>query len=147
VSGRERVDSTLSVTLVNRRSEITRLGRLVDEFAAAHGLPPADVTAVHLVLDEIVVNVIRHGYDDDLEHHIDVRLTLEGPVLTIEVEDDGRPFNPLDAPPPDLSLSIEERPLGGLGIHIVRMSMDEMSYRREHDRNILTLRRALHGPS
>jgi anti-sigma regulatory factor (Ser/Thr protein kinase) len=131
--------ATLSVTLVTRRDEISRLGRLVDEFAAAHGVTEDDVAAVHLALDEIVVNVIRYGHDDGGEHPILVVLTLDRPALTIRVEDDGRPFNPLEAPAPDLTLSLEERPIGGLGIHMVKMSMDEVAYRRDGDRNVLTM--------
>lgn len=137
------VTPVLSVTLVNQRGEITRLGGLFDEFAATHGLVADDIAAVHLVLDEIVMNVIRHAHDDEARHDIGVVITLDGRVIEIQVEDDGRPFNPLDQPEPNLQLPLEVRPIGGLGIHIVRMTVDEMTYRREGGRNILTLRKTM----
>jgi anti-sigma regulatory factor (Ser/Thr protein kinase) len=138
-----KVTPTLSITITNRRSEIVRLSEFVEQFAAVHHLSSDDALAVNLVLDEIAINVIRHGYDDDREHDILIVLTLDGSVLTIQVEDDGRPFNPMDAPAPDLTLPVEERPLGGLGIHLVRMSVDDMAYRRDGDRNVLTMHKTV----
>ena len=76
------------------------------------------------MLDEIVLNVIRHGHDDQGEHEIHVRLRAGPDAVTIMVEDDGKPFNPLDAPPPNLDLPIEQRPIGGLGIFLVK-SLDQ----------------------
>jgi anti-sigma regulatory factor (Ser/Thr protein kinase) len=68
-----------------------------------------------------------------------VRLALDPDTLTIQVADDGVPFNPVDAPPPDLDLPIEERPIGGLGIHIVRSLVDTIEHRRDDGRNVLTM--------
>lgn len=138
---------TLSVTLANQRSELTRLSDLVDGFAAVHHLLPDDVVTVHLVLDEMVSNIMRYGGDSGRPGVIGVLLTLDDRLLTIQLEDGGQPFNPLDYPAPDLDLPIEERPLGGLGIYIVRASVDEMAYRREGNRNVLTLRKTLGGPA
>jgi anti-sigma regulatory factor (Ser/Thr protein kinase) len=137
------VVSTLSVVLLNHRRELGRLSGLVDEFAAANSLSPDDAALVHLLLDETVVNVMKHGFDDDREHEIRVGIALDRNVLTVQIEDDGRAFNPLEHPPPDLTLPLEERPIGGLGIHIVRMSVDEMVYRRDRGRNVLTMRKTL----
>ena len=110
-----------------------------------HHLSADDIAAVNLVLDEIVINIIAHGYDDQQEHRIDVSLALEGDLLTIQVEDDGKPFNPLEAPPPNLDLPIDERPIGGLGIHIVRSTVDAIEHRREGRRNILTMQKTMTG--
>jgi serine/threonine-protein kinase RsbW len=93
-----------------------------------------------LVLEEIVTNVILYGCEDGLEHEISVRLSWEDPYIKLEVEDDGRPFNPLEAPPPDTGKPLAERQVGGLGIHLVREMMDELEYRRENDKNLLTLK-------
>jgi serine/threonine-protein kinase RsbW len=60
--------------------------------------------------------------------------------MKVEVEDDGRPFNPLEAPPPDIGKPLAEREVGGLGIHLVRKMMDELEYRRENDKNLLILK-------
>jgi anti-sigma regulatory factor (Ser/Thr protein kinase) len=135
------VAESLSLVLVNRRVEIERLAEHVESFGNAHHLPADDIHDVNLVLDEIVINIIKHGYDDDREHEIHVRLEIEAGEVTITVEDDGRPFNPLDAPAPNLDLPIEERPIGGLGIHIVRSLVDRIEYERAEGRNRLTLRK------
>src|SRR5207247_7141174 len=100
-------------------------------------LPSESVRDVTFLLDEIVINIISHGYDDQREHQILVTLALENGVLAIRVEDDGRPFNPLDVPGPNLDLPIEERPIGGLGIYIARSIADQMDFRRDSGRNLL----------
>jgi len=131
----------MSVTLVNDRSEVERLSRLVDAFGVAEGLQPDAIFSVNLALDAVVTNIIRYAHDDGRQHPIVVRLTLVPGVLTVEVEDDGRAFNPLEAPAPDLHASIEDRPIGGLGIHLVRSVMTSVEYRREDGRNLLTMKK------
>ena len=135
---------SISVTLVNQLSEVTRLSRLVEAFGEAEGLGPEPVFSMNLALDEVVTNVIRYAHDDDdRQHPIVVRLAVEQDVLTAQVEDDGRAFNPLEAPGPDLDAGIDERPIGGLGIHLVRSMMTSVEYRREDGRNVLTMKKKL----
>ena len=129
----------LHVRLANRLEEIGRLAEAVEAFGAAHQLPDAVVFAFNLSLDEVVTNVISYAFPDVQEHPIDVRLSLVGGVVQAEVTDSGRPFNPIDVPTPDLDAPIDERRIGGLGIHIVREMMDTLDYVREGDRNILRL--------
>lgn len=133
----------LSVTLVNQRSEIERLSRFVDAYGEANDLPPDLTFAMNLALDEVLTNIILHGYDDQREHTILVQLGLVDDTLSAEVEDDGRPFNPMDAPPVDVDAVIEDRPIGGLGIHIVRSTMDVLEYRRQEGRNIFIMRKRI----
>jgi anti-sigma regulatory factor (Ser/Thr protein kinase) len=131
---------TISVLLKNDLSELQRLNQIVAEFAEHHGLASELVLRLILVLEEIITNVISYGYDDGLEHEISVRLSWKNPTIKVEVEDDGRPFNPLEAPPPDTGKPLTEMQVGGLGIHLVRAKMDELEYRRENDRNLLILK-------
>ena len=136
--------ASLSVTLVNDQSEVERLSRLVEAFGEAEGVSADSIFSVNLALDEVITNIIRYAHDDGgRQHPIVVRLALESGVLTAQVEDDGRAFNPLDAPPPDLNASIEERPIGGLGIHLVRTMMNSVEYRRENGRNVLIMKKML----
>ena len=135
--------SSRSAVFRNQRSEIRRLGELAEQFGAGERLSEEDVMTINLVLDEMVANIIENAYDDDGEHEIHVSLARDGDTLTIRIEDDGRPFDPVQAPPPDLDLPLEERPVGGLGIHIVRSVMDGVDYQRQHGRNILTMRKTL----
>ena len=94
---------------------------------------------MQLALEEHLTNILSHGYNDKLEHQIRVWVQLNTPELRVEVEDDGRPFNPLEQPSPDLSQPIEERPVGGLGIYMMRKSLDGMEYRRQAGKNILAM--------
>ena len=128
----------LDIVLVNQIAEIDRLSGLLDRFVADHDVSSDAAYCVCLSLDEIVSNVIRHGYDHD-RHEILVHLALDDGQMTVVVEDEGRAFNPLEVPTPDFDRTIEERGIGGLGIHIVRHMVDHLDYRREGNRNILTL--------
>jgi anti-sigma regulatory factor (Ser/Thr protein kinase) len=129
----------LELSLLNRPPEIARLQDELEKFAARHSFPGKSLHAVQLALEEHLTNIMRYGYDDDREHHIKVRMAFCTPELRIEVEDNGRPFNPLAHPSPDLSLPLDQRPIGGLGIHMIRKSLDALEHRRENDRNILVM--------
>lgn len=137
---KEAHERSLFALLRNDLAELQRLNQLVSDFAEHHGLPSELVFRLTLVLEEIITNVISYGYEDEMEHEISVRLSWEDPDMKIEVEDDGRPFNPLEAPPPDMVKPLAERPVGGLGIHLVREMMDKLEYRRENDKNLLVLK-------
>jgi anti-sigma regulatory factor (Ser/Thr protein kinase) len=134
----------MSLTLVNQLSDVAKLSSFVEAFGIAEGLAPEVVYSLNLALDEVVTNVIRYGHEDDgREHPIVVRLALERDVVTAQVEDDGRAFNPLEAPAPNLGASLDERPIGGLGIFLVRSVMNSVEYRREDGRNVLTMKKNL----
>ena len=134
----------MSVTLANDQSEVEKLGRLVEAFGVTHGLPPESIFSVTLALDEVVTNIIRYAYNDNgRPHPIVVRLAVEEGFLAAQVEDEGRAFNPLEAPAPDIDADIEDRPIGGLGIHLVRSTMDSVEYRRDDGRNVFTMKKRL----
>ena len=109
---------------------------------------PADVQYfANLAIEEFVTNCIKYGYQDDREHVIEIRLQLSESELTLTVVDDGRPFNPLDAPAPDTTATLECRQPGGLGIALVRAMMDEVRYERRDGHNVLTLVARLPAPT
>jgi len=130
-----------AITVTNDLAELERLSRVVEEFGRAAGLSTQVTFDLQLAANEIVTNVILHGYDDQREHAIVVRLVANAGEVAIEVEDDGRPFDPSSAPAPRLDLPLEERPLGGLGVHLARRVTDAIEYRRQDDRNILRMRK------
>ncbi len=131
----------LSVNLRNRLSELDRLRKVIAQFGHRQGLPDNVLNSVELALEEIVTNVISYGYDDQDEHSITVRLAFQEGMVLAEVEDDGRPFNPLDAPEPKLDQPVEDRPIGGLGIHLVRNLMDALDYRHTQGKNLLRMKK------
>jgi serine/threonine-protein kinase RsbW len=132
--------SDFSLTLRNHVSEISRLVDRVESFGTVAGLPPDVTFRLTLALDEVVSNVIRHGCADGGDHTVSVRVLVADGLVTAIVEDDGIPFNPHDAPAPNLDAPIEERQPGGLGVHLVKSTMDEVQYRRDGQRNVLTLK-------
>jgi len=124
----------------NRLEEIPRLHAMLAERANPLGLSPDVRHALELSLDELLTNTISYGFPEGGEHDIVVRLQVDGErVVTLEIEDDGRPFNPLERPAPDTAAPLDERPIGGLGIHLVKQLMDEVRYRRHGAHNIVTL--------
>jgi len=134
---------TLDLSLANDPAEISRLVDRLEAFGMAAGLAPDVAFRLMLALDEAVSNVIRHGFGDDQAHRIGVHVEIDSGTVTSTVIDDGRPFDPRDAPPPDLDVSLDARRVGGLGMHLVRSSMDTIDYRRDGERNVLTLTTSL----
>jgi phosphoserine phosphatase RsbU/P len=135
--------SKVTLELKNDLSELAKLNHTLTEFGQRHQLPERVLFAIKLALEETVTNAISHNFTDEREHRISIRLSLEQSVLRADVEDDGRAFNPLDIPAPDPKKPLEERPLGGLGIHLARTLMDEVAYRRQNGRNMLTLKKEI----
>ena len=135
--------SRIETTIKNSIGEIARVVAMIEELASLQNLPASTIWPLNVALDEILSNIISYGHEDGREHEILVRVSLEQGLMVAEVEDDGRAFDPLAAPPPAIDVPLEERGVGGLGIHIVRNLMDEVSYMRIAGRNRLTLKRAL----
>ena len=132
------------ITLRNDVAEIPRLAEFIDAFCAPLNPSDNDRMALHLVLEEAVTNVINHGYKDGgahtftvaLKHGTDDRVTA---VLT----DDAVAFDPLARAPVDISKPLEEREIGGLGVHLLKKLTDYSHYERRDGKNILTLERVI----
>ena len=133
----------LSVTCRNRLEEIAGVIERIEAFGSRHGLTAEERFTLTLALDEVVTNIVSYAYDDAHEHQIVIRLDIGDTGFTVQVDDDGRAYNPLEAPRPILEADIEDRPIGGLGVHIVRTVMDELEYRRDGGRNILIMRKRM----
>jgi anti-sigma regulatory factor (Ser/Thr protein kinase) len=133
----------LEVSLHNQASEIPHAHAALDRFAADHGLPAPVVRAFHLALEEHLTNSISYGFTQGRVGTIHVRFTVDHPNVCVEVEDDADPFNPLTAPEPDTSLPLDAKPLGGLGLLLIRKSMDQVEYRQANGHNVLVMRKRL----
>ena len=137
------VQKEYSFELKSNLSELDNLCRHLETFGQKTGLSKKFVFEVNLVLDELFTNIISYGFDDGCEHVIKVTITPENGGLCLYIEDDGRPFNPVEFEVPDVSCSIEECKIGGLGIHIIRKLMDDICYERCEDKNILKLKKGI----
>ena len=111
----------------------------VSRWLAGRGGSPEMEYFANLAIEELGTNCIKYGYDDAKEHWIEVNLSVSANDVILTITDDGRPFNPLAAPDSEVTAALEERPIGGLGIHLVRKMADRMEYIREQGRNKLTL--------
>jgi anti-sigma regulatory factor (Ser/Thr protein kinase) len=111
----------------------------VDRCAVAAGAGPELLLKIEIVLEELLVNHVRHAYRSN-EGDSDVACFRRAPgFFCFEVADEAAPFDPLGHAPPDLTSAPTDRPIGGLGIHLVRSLADEISYRREAGRNVVTV--------
>nr|WP_222532421.1 ATP-binding protein [Azospirillum sp. 412522] len=140
----ERMDGAtanrLDLVLRNDLSELERLAAAVDGFAERNALAPDLAFRFNLCFEELIANTVSYGYGDAGTHGIRVRLEVDGHELRAEIEDDAAPFDPFaDAPAPDLESRLEDRRIGGLGVFLVRRTMDRASYRREGGRNLVML--------
>lgn len=120
-------------------AEIGELPDLLDAIEAwlgEAGMPPADAARIMIAFDELLSNIANYGGGS-----IIVRIRLDAGVMCATIADDGPPFDPLALPAPDTGAGIDERAIGGLGIHLVREMMDEVSYAYEDGRNRLTFRK------
>jgi len=123
--------------IANRMAELDGLAAGLRTYCLAVGMSEDDAAEVRLVIEEAVTNTIRHGYRDDNPHEIILRAAADGGRLTLEIEDDAAAFDPLARTLPDLTLPVEEKPIGGLGILLVRTLMDNVEYQRVGNRNLL----------
>ena len=117
--------------------------RALDEFAARMAWPETALFQVRLVLEEIMMNVISYGSDGAVIPNVRLHLAQQGAALSMEIADDGVAFDPLQAPAPDLDADIDDRPIGGLGVFLVRELMDSVAYRREAGWNRLSVTKTL----
>ena len=133
------MSATLHLELAARPEELERINAAIEEFGEREDWPPKLLFRVNLVLEEFGLNVMTHGQRAGARK-LEVIVTSAADTITIEIVDDGPRFDPLeDAPLPDLEASLDERPVGGLGIHLVRTMMEEVSYRYDGGKNRLTL--------
>ena len=129
----------LALKVENKVDELQHVYDAIKEFGRQEEWDARLAFRVQLVIEEMVINVMNYGHEDG-SHEIEITMDSEPHLLTIEITDDGKPFDPLeDAPEPDLVRSIEDRRVGGLGVYLVRTMMDDMSYRREQGKNHLVL--------
>ena len=132
--------ATCRIQLENRLEEFQRFESAFMDFARFQNLNDEVIYAIQLSVDELFTNIVSYGYDDSETHIVKFVIDVTQEEVRIEIVDDGKPFNPLDdAPDVNLDLSVEERKIGGVGIHLVKSLMSEVTYVRDGDYNRLRL--------
>lgn len=134
---------TMTITLLNHEEELPRLTDAVAAFVAEQRIGGRDGFQLALVLDEIFTNIVSYGFDEPAAHTIEVGLERRGDVVHVHVADAGRPFDPRDVPPPNLAADLDHRPIGGLGVHLVRKLTEDLAYERRAGINHLSFRKTL----
>jgi sigma-B regulation protein RsbU (phosphoserine phosphatase) len=135
LSEREQFDLEIDSAL----PEINTVIGVFEEFSEKAGIPMPVAMKVNLVFDELLNNIISYAFPEGGEHKVRIHAEKSADRLLIIIEDDGMPFNPFAQSEVDTSQSLEERQIGGLGIHLVKNVMDDFSYKRHLDSNVVTL--------
>ncbi|TNE47713.1 MAG: serine/threonine protein phosphatase [Bacteroidetes bacterium] len=138
---------TLEILLENRMEEISRFIQTFTAFAKEHQVENSVIQKFCLSADDMLNNIISYSYTDEATHEIKVEAVIYSNRMVMVISDDGRPFNPFGLNPPDTTLPLEERQIGGLGIHLVQNLMDETDYQRRAGYNVVTLSKYLNGES
>lgn len=132
-------NTELSLTLIAKVESLAAFTQFARQAGHQAGLPAERLDHLDLLIEELLMNVFRYSFPQSEPGMVTVTYDVpaEGKVL-FEVADQGREFNPLDTPAPDLTLDLGDRPIGGLGIFLVKQYAKPLSYRREHGWNRLT---------
>ncbi len=137
--GGEASDS-ISLSIGNDVAELERLNLAVHQFLNDREVAGDARELVDLALEEVITNIIKYGHADNRPHEIAISVSLPPGEAVLCIEDDGHPFDPLALPPVDTSQPLDERPVGGLGIHLIRKMAKAISYQRLDDQNRLEVR-------
>ncbi len=130
-------DMTMRLSLPDDRTRLRELDKALVDALSAGGVAFDVIADVLLIAEEVVCNAIDHGFSEHRTHEIVVSVAQLPEQVAIEFRDDGMAYNPLDRSPPDLDADIGDRPIGGLGVHLVRALADEISYVRDASHNVL----------
>jgi anti-sigma regulatory factor (Ser/Thr protein kinase) len=133
--------TVLSFKLKNHLSELDKLCRKLEQFGQQIGLSKKFVFQINLALDELFTNIVSYAFPNHDTHWIEFALSREDGFIVIRVKDGGIPFDPASINLPDLEKTIEDCKVGGLGLHIVRKMIDDITYERSGGKNITTLKK------
>ena len=134
---------TRRLVLPNDIETIPQLNEFIDSVAEEVGLEMSLTMSLNLALEEAVVNVMEYAYPEGQKGDVEIEVTADQEWMTFVIMDTGIAFDPTMKEDADTTLSAEERPIGGLGIFLVRQLMDVIDYKRQDNKNVLTLRKKL----
>ena len=132
------------LSVINDLSELAVVNDFLDRIAEEMNITTELLFDFKLVFEEIISNIIFYAFSDKDEHQIKIDFEADGNNIFLRIEDEGNAFNPIDIPPPeDIDKPLEERKVGGLGVHLVKTLMDKVEYERKSNKNILMLKKHL----
>ena len=134
---------TRRLVLPNDIETIPQLNEFIDSVAEEVGLEMSLTMSLNLALEEAVVNVMEYAYPEGQKGNVEIEVTADQEWMTFVIMDTGIAFDPTMKEDADTTLSAEERPIGGLGIFLVRQLMDVIDYKRQDNKNVLTLQKKL----
>ena len=134
---KESINKVLRVN--NQIEELTRVEGFLEDLGEEWGLQMSFVFSLNLVLEEALTNIISYGFDDDFQHTIEICFNKTGDELSVSIIDDGHEYDPTLKTDPDITLPAADRPIGGLGIFLIKKIMDTVIYQRKENRNFLIL--------
>lgn len=129
------------IRLKNDVDEVSYLAEFVEDLCSVLNLSAETTMNINLALEEAVANVIMYAYPSDEEHEILLKVTSSPNQLVFLLTDNGVSFDPTQVEDVNTMLSIEERPVGGLGIFLIRSIMNEVSYQRLDGQNLLVMKK------
>ena len=129
--------------LTNDVMEVPRLTDFINDVCQSLGIEEVLTMQLTLAVEEAAVNVMNYAYEPGTVGTVDLDAEADNGELKIIISDSGVAFDPTQKAEADITLTAEERPIGGLGIFLVRQIMDDVNYRRQDGRNILTLTKKL----
>lgn len=137
------MENQFSISLKNNISEVARLAEFIETLCEKNKLKSSSIFEINLVLEEIFVNIIMHGFNDTKQHLIEICISIDSNAFFAQIIDDGIEFNPLNYIKDDRTAPLEEKGIGGLGIHIIKKYMDKIKYERIENKNILSINKLL----
>lgn len=135
-----RHDPMMHLKMGSDLNSLSGAARTIETFLDGFNIGAKERYIVALAFEEMATNIIKYGFEDSAaQQPIDITLSYGNSALTLVLEDSGREFNPLESASPELFDPVEDREVGGLGVHLVRRMADSMDYKRINGRNILTI--------
>jgi serine/threonine-protein kinase RsbW len=135
----DQTDNYRRLLIRNDVKELFRITDFLEQLWKDWDLPPKLMYSINLVLEEAISNIIFYAFDDTLVHLIGLEFRLDGYELSMILIDGGKPFDPTQKEDPDTTLSVEDRPIGGLGIFLIKKMMNEVRYERINGKNQLIM--------
>ena len=132
-----------TVQITNQRDQVDTVRKFFDDYSKENKLNEKTVHDIQMALDELLTNIVNYGYEDSDEHKIDVRFGINDDAVRVEIIDDSKPYNILEQENPDISLSVEDKPIGGLGIFLIKKLMSNVDYYTKEGKNHLVMTKEL----